>query len=219
MPLLAISTSWPFRLKGYCRCQHLSVHPSVREIRHTITRHRFEPESPNLHQISIMGYYRLVLKIWVINLDLQCHFDSKFSEIWLVCAITCDGIELKSPNLHLIWILRFSWLVLDTGVIDHDLQGHFAIWFQDSKKRRSTSLFHTDLGRPRGVARPNELLYSFILLMNKAENTDQKEERLWADSGMPTGTPNKLDGPRFYNVAHSCSRGWGWGAPSKISRA
>ena len=40
----------------------------------TITRHRFELESPNLHQTCIMGYSQLVLKIEVIALDLQGHF-------------------------------------------------------------------------------------------------------------------------------------------------
>ena len=38
-----------------------------------ITRHKFELESPNLHQICIQGYSRLVLKMEVIDLDLQVH--------------------------------------------------------------------------------------------------------------------------------------------------
>ena len=46
-----------------------------------ITRHIFALESPNLHQSCIMGYSRLVLKMEVIDLDLQCHsvdFDLEF---------------------------------------------------------------------------------------------------------------------------------------------
>ena len=36
----------------------------------TITRHKFELESPSLHQTCIMGYSRLVLKMKVIDLDI-----------------------------------------------------------------------------------------------------------------------------------------------------
>ena len=46
-----------------------------------IARHRFELESPNLHQACILGYSRLVLKMEVIDLDFQGHyvqFDSEF---------------------------------------------------------------------------------------------------------------------------------------------
>ena len=42
-------------------------------------------------------------------------------------VLTCNGFELKSPNLHQMCILRFLWLVLNTGIIDLDLQGHLAI--------------------------------------------------------------------------------------------
>ena len=46
----------------------------------TITHHKFELESPNLHQTCILGYSRLVLKMEVIGPDLQCHFDHFDSE-------------------------------------------------------------------------------------------------------------------------------------------
>ena len=39
-----------------------------------ITHHRFELESPNLHQPYIFGYSQMVLKMKVIDLDLQGHF-------------------------------------------------------------------------------------------------------------------------------------------------
>ena len=72
--------------------------------------------------------------------------------------ITCNGLELESQNLHQICILRFSWLIFNTGVIDHSLQGHLAISSQDSKYRHSTSFLDTDLGRPRSVTLPKVLL-------------------------------------------------------------
>ena len=63
---------WPFRPKGYCHCLRLSiclsVRPSVRKLYlvRTITRHRFELESPNLLQTCILGYSQMVLKMEVI---------------------------------------------------------------------------------------------------------------------------------------------------------
>ena len=95
-----------------------------------MTRHRFELESPNLLQICVLGHSLLVSKMEVIDLDLQDHFghfDSEFLEIWFVCVITCNGFELESLNLHQIYILGFSWLLLKMEVIELDLQGHLAI--------------------------------------------------------------------------------------------
>ena len=63
----------------------MSVCPSVSKIYlvRMITRHRFELESLNLQQTCILGYFQLVLvlKMEVIDLDLQGHFghfDSEF---------------------------------------------------------------------------------------------------------------------------------------------
>ena len=91
-----------------------------------ITRHRFGLESPNLHETCILGYFRLVLRMDVIDPDLQGyvgHYDLEFLEIWLISVITCNGFELESPNFHQICILGFSQLVLKMEVIDLDLQG------------------------------------------------------------------------------------------------
>ena len=91
-----------------------------------ITRHTFGLESPNLHQAYILRNSRLVLKMGVIDLDLQGHFghfDKEFLEMWLVFVTTYNGFELESPNLHQICILGFSRLVLKMEVIDIDLQG------------------------------------------------------------------------------------------------
>ena len=79
-------TPWPFRPKGYCCRLCLSVCPSIcllvckLYLTGTITHHRFELESPNLHQTCIMGWSWLVLKIGVIDLDLQGHFGHFVSE-------------------------------------------------------------------------------------------------------------------------------------------
>ena len=107
-----------------CVCTSVcpSVRPSVRKLYlvRAITRHRFELESPNLHQTCILGYSRLVLKM-VIDLDLQGHFghfDSEFEEIRLVRTITRHRCGLKSPNLPQTCILGYSRLVLKMEVID-----------------------------------------------------------------------------------------------------
>ena len=86
------------------------------------------PQSPNLHQTCILGYSRLVLKIEVIDLDLQDHFghfDLEFLKIWFICMITCNGFQLESPNFYQICILGFSQLLLKMEVFD--LPGHLAI--------------------------------------------------------------------------------------------
>ena len=44
-------------------------------------------------------------------------------------------------------------------IINRGLQGHLAILNQDSKKQPSKSLLYSDLGRPRGITRPNVLLF------------------------------------------------------------
>ena len=148
-----------------------------------------------------MGYSRLVLKMEVIDLDLQQHFDSDFLEIQLVCVITCygfelqspifcqicilgysqlvlkmefkiqlvrvitcNGFEMQSPNLHQISILGFPQLPSKIGVIDLDLLlalrlfGHFDSEFQET----AFNVTLIDIGRPRGVTRPNVLL-TFIM--------------------------------------------------------
>ena len=95
-----------------------------------ITCHRFELESPNLHQTCIVWYSLLVLKMEVIDLEPQGHFghfNLEFQETWLVCMIIFNRFELESPNLYQICILGFSQLVLKMGVINYDLQGHLAI--------------------------------------------------------------------------------------------
>ena len=54
-------------------CTRPLVRPTVRKFYfvRTITRHRFELESPNLHQTCIMGYSRLVLKLGSLTLTFM----------------------------------------------------------------------------------------------------------------------------------------------------
>ena len=100
-----------------------------------MTRHRFALVLPNLHQICILRYAELVLKMGVIDLNLQGHFDLfdlEFLKIWLVRSIMCDVFELESPNWHQIYILGFSQIVLKMEVIDLDLQCHLAVSTQET---------------------------------------------------------------------------------------
>ena len=101
----------------------------------TITVHSFGLESPNLQSTCILGYSQLVLKMEVIDRDLQGHFDSKFCEIQFVYAITRNGFELESPKMHQMCILGFPQLVMKMGVIYLDFKGHLTILTQNSRKK------------------------------------------------------------------------------------
>ena len=63
-----------------CLSVHLSIRPSGCRLYFVcmITGPRFKLELPKLHQTCIMGYFQLVLKIGVIDYELQGHFDSNF---------------------------------------------------------------------------------------------------------------------------------------------
>ena len=87
-----------------------SVHPSVRKLYfvHTITRHRFELESPNLHQICILGSSQLVLKTEVIDLEPWAKLAQNWARIITFApsihlGILSDGIENGD---HWPWLLR-----------------------------------------------------------------------------------------------------------------
>ena len=81
---------------------HLSSCPSAHKLYFVrmITHHRFELESPDVHQTCIMGYSQLILKLRVIDLDLQGHFGS---------------LPLNSrkfaPNMH----LQIQWTGIENG--------------------------------------------------------------------------------------------------------
>ena len=61
--------------------------------------------------------------------------------------------------------------MLNTGVIDRDLQGHLAISSQDSTKRCSTLPLYTDLGRPRGFVTRSNVLFLIIQSFFYIDNT------------------------------------------------
>ena len=124
-------TLWRFMPKGIvvaCVCPFVarqSVCLSARKLYlvRTITLPRFELESPHSHQTCILGYTQQVLKMGVIDLqDHLGHFDLELSEIQLVRAITCNGFELQSPNLHQICILGFSYPKLVCAITRYPLK-------------------------------------------------------------------------------------------------
>ena len=119
---------------GYCRCLRPSVRPpaclSVRQLYlvRTITRHRFELESPHLHQTRILRYSCLVWKVGVIDLDLQGQFDH--FDLRILENLGCPR-DHSSP----IWAgitkytLGYSELVFEMGAIDPS-RSFWAIWLR-----------------------------------------------------------------------------------------
>ena len=88
----------------------LSVRLSVRRqlLVSAITRRVFKLGLPNLHQMCILGPSRTLLKMVLIDLDLQGHLGvkrPKLAQNGLVRTITLHAYELGSPNLHQICIL------------------------------------------------------------------------------------------------------------------
>ena len=141
----AIFTPWPFRPKGYCRCLRLSVHLSICKLFLvcTITLHRFELESPNLHHACILGYSGLVLKMEVIDLDLPRSFWQFWLSILGNLACPRDNssqistrITKLAPTMHLG--------ILSAGI---ENEGHWpwhsrSFWQFIVKKRHSTLLLY-----------------------------------------------------------------------------
>ena len=90
--------------------------------------------------------------ILLVGIENIGPWSSRSFWLWILRNFACPCNNLQwiwsritqfAPNMHLV--LRFSWLVLNMGVIDLDLQGHLAISSQDSKKQHSMSLLYTDL--------------------------------------------------------------------------
>ena len=72
-----------------------SVPPSVRKLYLvcTITHHRFELESLNLHQTCILRYSQLVLKMGVIDLELWGNFGQFYLEFYEICFFPHDNLN------------------------------------------------------------------------------------------------------------------------------
>ena len=130
---------WFFPLGKFCR-RVFSLPPSVRPsvclsvrrsmLVRTITRQGFDLATPSLHRVCILGPSSALLKMGLIDLDLQGNFGLKrvnFRKFELVCAITRQGFDLKSPFLHRMCILGPFRTLLKMGSIDLDLQGHFGL--------------------------------------------------------------------------------------------
>ena len=144
----------PFSPNGYCgivvACICPSVRPSVREIClvRTITRHRFELESPNLHQTCILWYSGLVLKIGVIDLDLQVffgHFDLQFWAIRFVRAINRHRFGQESPNLN-AGNVHHGMLSASIDQLSIDQFGHFDSGFYEIWLIRAISFLVLNTG-------------------------------------------------------------------------
>ena len=154
------TTPWLFRPKGYCRCLHLSVCPSIHPFvcRWTLFcqhKNRFQLQSSNLHQTCIIllkrGSLTLIFRVILVNLtqnsrNSACLHDNS-SRIWA-------GITKFAPYMH----PRILWDCIENG-------GHWP-WptrsFWNSKKQHS-SFFYTDLGRSRGVSRPKCALVLHVI--------------------------------------------------------
>ena len=106
-----------------------------------ITRHTFKLGSPNLHQMCILGSSRSLLKMVLIDLDLQGRLGLKWpksAKNGLVTAITRHTFKLGSPNLHQMCILGSSRSLLKMVLIDLDLQGHLG----QKRKRNIKAYIH-----------------------------------------------------------------------------
>ena len=71
---------------------------------HVIAPHTLESRSPNLHQICIMGPSRILLKMVLIDCDLQGHLGAqtvKSRPYMLVCTIKNHAFALSVYNVTL----------------------------------------------------------------------------------------------------------------------
>ena len=93
--------TWAFQAKGVllCPCVHPSVHLSLRKLDlvHTITRHKFQLESLNLHQTYILGYTQLILKTEIItqNHQMGYHLQQVMEVIWGP-GLSLDILKMES---------------------------------------------------------------------------------------------------------------------------
>ena len=114
---LVTVTPWPFRLKGYRRCLRLPVCPSVYVSEYPPGNFTFSTRYSSQIWAGIKVTPNMHSRIFLPGFENWCH--------WPCPRDNC--FELKSPNLHQIYILGFSQLALKMWVIDLDLQGRLAI--------------------------------------------------------------------------------------------
>ena len=115
-------------LQGHFGLKRVNFHKF--ELVCAITQQGFDLESPSSHRMCILGPFSALLKMGLIDLDLQGHFGLKrvnFRKFELVCAITRQGFDLETPSSHRMCILGPFSALLKMGLIDLDLQGHFGL--------------------------------------------------------------------------------------------
>lgn len=107
--------------KGFSRYLRLSLRQSVRFatlLVRTITRQGYELETPYLNIMCIVGPSRTLLKMSLIDLDFQCHFEillMDFHKMELVRTITGQEVEVETALLHRMCILIPSRTLLKRG--------------------------------------------------------------------------------------------------------
>ena len=131
---------------------------------------RFGMESPNLYQTCSMGYSQLVLKMEVIDLDLQCHFGHL---LWIWARIA----KFATKNLHL-GVLSAG--IGKGGYWPWPSFRHFAPGFQETAF--SIALVHWSTGPPRGVICPKRALVSSLHRSDVDENG-----LMWVHADRPNG--------------------------------
>ena len=146
---LVTVTPWPFRLKGYRRCLRLPVCPSVYVSEYPSGNFTFSARYSSQIWAGIKVTPNMHSRIFLPGFENWCHWPWPSRSFWLFLiqnswhsACPRDNcFELKSPNLHQIYILGFSQLALKMWVIDLDLQGRLAIsttfvyWFRPAPVR------------------------------------------------------------------------------------
>ena len=158
--------SMAFQAGGVLSLPASAVRPSVCTLYlvRAIIRHRFYLGSLNVAQTCVLGYSRSVLKMEFIDLNLQAYFGHLKSEF--LGNSTCPRDRCYCIRTTLTNFARNMHPVISTsgvkmGVFDFDFQCHLAISTQNSRKRHSTSLLYTDLGRSRDV---EGIVTSFLVM-------------------------------------------------------
>ena len=155
-----VLTAWTFQHEGVLSLP-ASFRLSVRKLYLvcSITRHRFDLESSNLHQTCILGYSRLVSKMEVSDLDLP---------FWLRIL---GNLACLFDNLYWIWgrIIKFT-PNMHLGILSARIEngGHLT-WPSSSLGHHFDSrncircCLCTDLGRPRALHFSKVHLFTWFL--------------------------------------------------------
>ena len=100
------------------------------ELVRTITHRPFKLGSPNLDQRCKTPWFRSLLFLWMLDLDLQGQYQLEsqiLPHFELVHTITHQPFQLESPNFDRKCILALSRSLLILDLIGFDLHFHFQI--------------------------------------------------------------------------------------------